>query len=234
MPEDNNERAGVYRPDDLDELGESDEPDELDDLDELDELDDHEDAPGGTGHGWAGRGYPPSGYAGAGFPPPPAERRRAGGHGGRRGWAFALTAIVAAAAGFGLVGAAVHDVSGSPAASAAPRAGGYGGAPSTGTGNGMQLAPQGGGISSLPPGAMMHLEIGGPVTAVSATSITLGSGDRMVTAAVTRATTITGKVAGIGGIKVGDIVSASIISANGKLTADSIQDPASLPSGSGQ
>jgi hypothetical protein len=51
---------------------------------------------------------------------------------------------------------------------------------------------------------------------------------------VTRSTTITGKVTSISGIKVGDFVSASITGTNGKLTADSIQDPASLPSGSGQ
>jgi hypothetical protein len=80
----------------------------------------------------------------------------------------------------------------------------------------------------------LRLEVGGPVTAVSATSITLGSGARVVTAAVTRATTITGKVTSIAGIKVGDVVSASISGANGKLTADSIQDPASLPSAPGQ
>ena len=48
------------------------------------------------------------------------------------------------------------------------------------------------------------------------------------------ATKVTGKVTSISGVKVGDFVSASISGANGKLTADSIQDPASLPSGSGQ
>jgi hypothetical protein len=69
---------------------------------------------------------------------------------------------------------------------------------------------------------------------VSATSITLDGGGQAITAAVTRATAITGKVTGISGIKVGDFVSALIIGANGKLTADSIQDPARLPSGSGQ
>jgi hypothetical protein len=38
----------------------------------------------------------------------------------------------------------------------------------------------------------------------------------------------------IGGVKVGDVVSASISGADGKRTAASIQDPASLPSASGQ
>jgi hypothetical protein len=63
---------------------------------------------------------------------------------------------------------------------------------------------------------------------------TIGSGGNAVTAAVTRATKVTGKVAGIGGVQVGDLVSATITGANGKLTADSIQDPASLPSAPGQ
>jgi hypothetical protein len=80
----------------------------------------------------------------------------------------------------------------------------------------------------------MELEIGGLVRAVSATSITVGGNGQEVTAAVTRATVITGKVSSISGIKVGDFVSASISGTNGKLTADSIQDPASLPSGPGQ
>jgi Cu/Ag efflux protein CusF len=69
---------------------------------------------------------------------------------------------------------------------------------------------------------------------VSATSITVGGGGQVVTAAVTRATTVTGKATSISGIKVGDVVSASISGANGKLTATSIQDPASLPSAPGQ
>ena len=171
-----------------------------------------------AGHARAASGYPPPG-----FPPPPG-RPAAG-----RGWIFIVTAVVAAAAAFGVVEVAVHDVPGRPAASATPRAG----APSTGTG-GTQGSPPGAGLASLPPGAMEQLEIGGPVTAVSATSITIGSGSRAVTAAVTSATKVTGKVAGIGGIKVGDLVSASLTGTSGNLVADAIQDPASLPSGPGQ
>ncbi|MCW2894386.1 MAG: hypothetical protein JWO75_3875, partial [Actinomycetia bacterium] len=133
----------------------------------------------------------------------------------------------------------LHEVTGSPAAasatpaSSAPAASGSGAAPSSGAGNGTHLAAPGGGIP-LPPGATERLEIGGQVTAVSATSITLDGGGQAITAAVTRATTITGKVTSISGIKVGDLVSASITGADGKLTANSIQDPASLPSGAGQ
>jgi len=47
-----------------------------------------------------------------------------------------------------------------------------------------------------------------------------------VTAAVTGATTITGTVHGIGGIKVGDEVSAQITGTASHLTATAIQDPA--------
>ena len=230
MPENHDERAGHGARDEFDE------PDEFDDLDDLDDFeDDDEDEPGGPGRAWPAPGYPPGdpGY-------PPGGWHRGGGNGARRGWLLGLTAVVAAAAGFGAVAVALHDATGSPAAasatpsSGAPGAGGSGAAPSSGAGNGTQLAPRGGGVQSLPPGATEHLEIGGPVTAVSATSITLDGGGQAITAAVTRSTTVTGKVTRISGIKVGDFVSASITGANGKLTADSIQDPASLPSGSGQ
>jgi hypothetical protein len=222
MPDDHGERAG---------FDESGAPDDLDDLDDFDE----EDEPGGAGRPWPAPGYPPAGYPG-----PSGGLHRGGGDRARRGLLLALTAVVAAAAGFGLVTVALRDASASPAAasptpgSSTPGAGGSGASPSTGAGNGTRLNPQGSGIPSLPAGATLRLEIGGPVTAVSATSITIGGGERAITAAVTRATTVTGKVAGIGDVKVGDVVSATITETNGKLTATSIQDPASLPSASGQ
>ncbi len=212
MPEDYDER------DDFDEAGDLD---DLEDLDDLDEFDD-EDQPGDP---WPGFGSPPAGGLPSGWPP-------AGGHPARRGWLLTLTAVVAAAFGFGAVLFALHGATASPAAaSVTPSATA---APSSGAGGGPQFAPPGGGVQSLPPGARERLEIGGSVTAVSATSITLDGGGQLITAAVTRSTVITGKVASIRGIKVGDLVSASITGANGKLTADSIQDPASLPSGPGQ
>jgi hypothetical protein len=227
MPEDHDERAGFGAHDDFDQ------PDEFDDLDELDDFDedDDEDEPDGPGRGWPAPGYPPGdpGY------PPAGQRRggqRRGGNSAKRGWLLALTAVVAAAFGFGVVLVALHEAAASPTAAGATPSSSA--APSSGAGNGTQFAPPGGGVASLPPGATEHLEIGGPVTAVSATSITLDGGGQAITAAVTRATAITGKVTGISGIKVGDFVSALIIGANGKLTADSIQDPARLPSGSGQ
>lgn len=224
MPEDYDESAGYGARDDFDE------PDELDDLDDFE--DDDGDETAGPGRAWPAPGYPPGD---PGYPPGGWHRS---GNGTRRGWPLALTAVLAAAAGFGVVAAALHEVTGTPAASAtpassAPAAGGPGAVPSSGAGNGTHLTPPGGGVP-LPAGAAEHLEIGGPVTAVSATSITLDGGGQPITAAVTRATTITGKVTSISGIKVGDLVSASITGADGELTADSIQDPASLPSGAGQ
>lgn len=84
-------------------------------------------------------------------------------------------------------------------------------------------------IPSTGPGETLHLEIGGRVSAVSPTSITLGAQGQSVTAAVTKSTTITGKVRDISGIKAGDLVSAQITSTDGKLTATAIQDPASIP-----
>jgi hypothetical protein len=75
----------------------------------------------------------------------------------------------------------------------------------------------------------VQLEIGGKVTAVSATSITVAGPDHQVTATVTSATKVSGRVSGIGGVKAGDEVSLQATGTGGKLTATAIQDPASLP-----
>ena len=141
-----------------------------------------------------------------------------------------LTAAVAAAAGF-LVVTAIRDVSATPATanatpSATPSSPAQGGLPTSGSGNGSGGALP---IPSTGPGQVPHLEIGGRVSAVSPTSITLGAQGQSVTAAVTKSTTITGKVHAISGIKAGDLVSAQIVSTDGKLTATAIQDPASIP-----
>jgi hypothetical protein len=205
-------------------------PDDYDEHDEFDDDDDgEEDEPGPAGSAWPGPWQPPGTY-------PPGTGRPAGVTARRHGLLLALTAVVAAAAGFGVIAVAVRDVTGSPAAAssspsaAAPGPDGSAGLPSTGTG----LSPRAGGVPSLPAGATLRLEVGGPVTAVSPTAITIGADGSAVTAAVTRATKVTGKVAGISGIKAGDLVSATITGTDGKLTADSIQDPASLPSAPGQ
>jgi len=153
----------------------------------------------------------------------PPRRRPA-----RYGVTLVLTAVIAAAAGF-LIVIAVRDLSAHPAAanSVAP-AGGP--APSAG-------APASGGPASGGPapgtvpgrGQTVQLEIGGKVTAVSATSITVAGPDHQVTAAVTSATKVSGRVSGIGGVKAGDEVSLQATDTGGKLTAIAIQDPASLP-----
>lgn len=138
---------------------------------------------------------------------------------------LAVTALVAG--GFAFLGvAAFHDLTAAPAAGSAPSA-----SPTAGGGSRTLLPPGSGGgsIPSAGPGQSVRLKLGGPVTAVSATSITVGSGTRAVTAAVTKSTVVTGNVHSIGGVKVGDLVSAQITGSGGKLTAVSLQDPASRP-----
>ena len=138
----------------------------------------------------------------------PAPARRP-----RRAIAMAVTAVVAATAGF-LVTTAMRDPSSGPAAaSSSPPA----------------AAPSGGAIPTLGPGQLLHLQIGGKVTAVSATSITITGGSQQVSAAVTGSTKVTGKVTSIADVKTGDFVSAQITGTDGKLTATAIQDPASPP-----
>lgn len=161
----------------------------------------------------------------AGQPPQPAappRRRRA-----RHGVLLAVTAVIAATAGF-LIVIAVRDLSASPATGqASPPAASP--APSSGGGNQLSPGTGGGAIPTPGPGQSLSLEIGGKVTAVSPTSITLEGRGQQVTAAVTGATKVTGRVSTIGGVKPGDLVSVQITGANGKLTATAIQDPASLP-----
>jgi hypothetical protein len=187
-----------------------------DDFDDLDDLDDAD----GPGLPWPPTEYP-------GFPPPPRRRR---------GALFAVTAVLAALAGFGVVAVALHDVtsSGTPSGTSSTPAGS---APSPSTipgGNPQNLLPQsgGGGGALLPPGAgagQELLQIEGQVTAVTPTSITIGGAGRSVTAAITAATKFTGKVSRVSGVKAGDLVAAVITGADGKLTAETIQDPASAP-----
>jgi len=119
-------------------------------------------------------------------------------------------------------------VSATPAAAngAAP-----GASATPGNSGGNQL-PQGGGSTpgALPgSGQSEQVEIAGKVAAVSATSITLDGAGQQITAAVTSATKVTGRVTSITGVKAGDLVSAQLTGTGGKLTATAIQDPASLP-----
>jgi hypothetical protein len=131
---------------------------------------------------------------------------------------------VALAVGAGVAAVFARGVSSPPTAAPAPSSSAPFGAPGGGSGNG---PPPGGG------GAVGQLFIGGKVTAVSSTSITIGTGGHAVTAAVTSSTRVTGKVTSIGSVKVGDLVSAQITESGGHATATAIQDPAHLPSSGG-
>jgi hypothetical protein len=79
-------------------------------------------------------------------------------------------------------------------------------------------------------GGQLQMLLAGKVTAVSSTSITVEGHGNSVTGTVTSATTVTGKVTGIGGVKVGDqvLVKFTGTAGSGTLTAVTIQDPASI------
>jgi len=129
-------------------------------------------------------------------------------HGGVPGfsvWVAAAVAVVAAAAG---VAAGFLLVRGTPSASAAA-----GATPSA--------------SASARPG-QVQIALTGRVLAISRTSITIGGEGPSVTAAVTGATTVTGRAHGIGGVKAGDEVSAQLTGTTARLTAAAIQDPASV------
>jgi hypothetical protein len=163
----------------------------------------------------AGRTPPlPSGWPGADGPPR-ARRLRPG---------VLATVIMAVAVAGAVVAAAVMHGSSGPAASGQPPAlsqqqpGGNG-------------APAGGGTLPGGGGAGASMFLIGTVTAVSGTSITIGGQGHTITATVTRATRVTGKVAGLGGIKAGDRVSAQLTQDGGRVTAVAIADPAQAPAG---
>jgi hypothetical protein len=163
--------------------------------------------------------WPPPGQPGQ---PGPRDDGRA-----RHAILVAVIAVVAAAVGF-LVVIAVRDVSATPAAAndAVPSA-----SATPGSSGGNQL-PQGstpGAVSPPGSGQAEQVVIAGKVAAVSATSITLDGAGQQITATVTGATKVTGRVTSIAGVKPGDLVSAQLTGTGEKLTAAAIQDPASLP-----
>ena len=137
---------------------------------------------------------------------------------------LATVIISGAVAGAVVAAAVLHDFS-SPAASGQPPAlsqqqPGGNGAPAGGTLPGGALGGPGSGMFVL-----------GTVTAVSGSSITIGGPGHTITATVTSATRVTGKVTGLGGIKVGDHVSAQLTQDGGRVTAVAIADPAQAPAG---
>jgi hypothetical protein len=145
--------------------------------------------------------------------------------------ALSVTALAAAAAGFGVVVASLHQpqAASSQAAlspSPTPRQTQVPG------GSSPQLLPGGaggasdGGLPSVGPGETLELLVNGRVGAISGTSITLEGNGPAVTAAISRRTPVTGDVTNISGIKVGDEVTAQVIDRDNKLTITAIQDPA--------
>ena len=203
-------------------------PDEDEGLDEDFELDGEDGWPEDEWleHGWPGYGWPEHGWPGYGWPGhgwSAAAEPAAGpsawpstgtrwGHGGIPGfsaWVAAAVAVVAAAAG---VAAGLFLITGTPSASTVA-----GAAPSASAAS----AP----ASARP--AQLQVALTGRVLAVSRTSITIGGEGPPVTAAVTGATTVTGRAHGIGGVKAGDQVSAQLTGTATHLTATAIQDLAS-------
>jgi len=167
---------------------------------------------------WPPGGPPYAGPPGPPGPPGPRYDRRA-----RHAILLAVIAALAAAVGFVVV-TAIHDVSASPAAAsgATPGASATPGNPQAGN-------PQASPLPTAGSGQELQMEIAGKVAAVSATSITLDGAGQQITATVTSATKVTGRVTSIGGVKPGDVVSAQLTGTGGNLTATAIQDPASLP-----
>ena len=158
------------------------------------------------------RAAPPAAY-GPGGP----RRRRL------RPLALTVVAVVALGAGAGVALAVGRGLDNSPAPSATPSSQPSYGAPG---GSGGGTVPGGGS------GVVGQGFIEGRVTAVSRTSITIGGPGQSMTAAITAATKVTGEVASIGSVKVGDDVSAQITVNGGQATVTAIQDPAQAPSGS--
>ncbi len=183
--------------------------------------------PDGSVPGWASPQTGPS-WPGAAQGAAGRDGRSGGQDGGSRRQhlrplVLAAVAVVALAAGVGGALAVARGLS-SPSSAATPASG----SPSSSApGAGGGPFPGGGA------GQTGRLFLGGTVVAVSTTSITISGPGHTVTAAVTAATRVTGKVTSISSVKVGDRVSAQITESGGKATAAAIQDPASLPSSGG-
>lgn len=168
-------------------------------------------------------------------PSPPPGWPGGGPRGGRLNPAnLAVVAVVAVVIGAGIA-LAVQVFSSSPTASA-PSSSQSSLVPGQQSGGNIQPGQGGGqpGQGGFPGGQAGTVQtlIVGTVLKVSATSITIGGPGHTITAAVTGSTRVSGKVTAIGGIKVGDQISAQISeSSSGKATVAAIQYPAQLPAG---
>jgi hypothetical protein len=149
--------------------------------------------------------------------PPAAHRPGGPGRRSVRPLALTVVAVVALGAGAGVALAVGRGLDNSAAPSAAPST-----QPS-------YAAPGGSGGAVPGGGSVGEGFIEGRVEAVSSTSITIGGPGQSMTAAITAATKVTGKVTSIGSVKVGDQVSAQITVSGGQATATAIQDPAQAP-----
>jgi hypothetical protein len=157
------------------------------------------------------------------MPPPPQP--------GRRLHPAVLAAIALTAAGIGaMIVLAVLGLPGSSSASPASQPSVQ--APAQPGGNSGPGGTNGGG--AFPGGSGAEMFMGGRVTAVSPTSITIGGPGRAITAKVTSATRFPGQVSGISGVKAGDHVTAQLTQNGNAITAVSITDPAQFPAGGGQ
>src|SRR5713101_7967174 len=184
---------------------------------------DDDESPGRAGDsaGGGGPGGPPAASAMPRGWPGAGPRKRA------RPVTLAIITLAAAAIGAGIV-LVVDDLSSSSAPAAASGHQPSYLAPGQHVGDGPPGALPSGG-----PGGTANLFIIGKVTAVTSTSITIGGPGHSIVAAVTGDTRVTGKVSSIGGVKVGDQVSAQMTQSGGKTTVTAIQDPAQSPPGGG-
>ena len=179
----------------------------------------------GPDEGWPDERWPPGpgGAAGvpglSGLPGGSGKPWGRGGAPGFSGWIAAATAVAAAVAG---IAVGLYLVRATPTASAAS---GVGGATPSASAPTQPTPPTPPGLSGNGNG-QLQMMLTGQVLAVSRTSITIGGAGPAVTAAVTSATTITGSVHGVGGVKVGDEISARITGTPSHLTATALQDPA--------
>lgn len=156
-------------------------------------------------------------------PPPLLPGYRSGGRTPRiQPVTAAVIAVIALAAAVMVALILTTGSSPAPPASAAPGNAPVGGAPVQGGGGGGSGAFGGGGAGQM--------FIGGKVTKISSTSITLGAQGHVITAAITSSTQFTGSVKSASGIKAGDAVTASITGYDSsRPVANSISDPAQMP-----
>jgi hypothetical protein len=187
---------------------------------------DDDESPGQAGDsaGGGGPGGPPAASAMPRGGPGAGPRKRA------RPVTLALITLAAAAIGAGIV-LVVDDLSSSSAPAAVPGNQPSYLAPGQHVGNGQPGAN--GGLPSGGPGGgaggTASLFMIGKVTAVTSTSITIGGPGHPITAAVTGDTRVTGKVSSIGGVKVGDQVSAQMTQSGARPPRPRSRTRRSLP-----